>query len=151
MRACVSEESFILLAVRYAPPPKVINANILTGDQCRPRPLYIFFLLLLIRKYRDLDIGPSSSNARCKYKRLQHLEGILQKLKPNEHEPIVLDPESILACRYLRLSKSNVESLEKMLMDMGKEPQIHVHKYEPIESVFADYRPATSSTATDDA
>ena len=34
----------------------------------------------------------------------------------------------ILQCSYLRLSKSNIETLEKMCREQGVDPGIHVHK-----------------------
>ncbi|KAL4234644.1 hypothetical protein ACF0H5_006285 [Mactra antiquata] len=71
-----------------------------------------------------LDLGSN----RAQKKRIQHLEDVLKRLNPNydEHKT-VLDPAQILQCRYLRLSKSNVESLENMLKEQGKDVGIHVH------------------------
>ena len=33
----------------------------------------------------------------------------------------------VLQCAYLRLSKSNVESLESMIRNKGSDPGIHIH------------------------
>lgn len=71
-----------------------------------------------------LDLGSN----RAQKKRIEHLEQVLKQLDPNyKWTSVELDPRDVLACSYLRLSKSNVEALENLIRKKGQDPGIHIH------------------------
>ncbi|KAH3778778.1 uncharacterized protein LOC127845544 [Dreissena polymorpha] len=63
---------------------------------------------------------------RAQKKRIQHLEQALNRLNHDWEAPEI-DPEKVLQCSYLRLSKSNVQTLEEMIRQRGNDPGIHIH------------------------
>ncbi len=77
-----------------------------------------------------MDAGNESSIMRQQKKRMVQLEQLLSSLKigqKKEIPPVELDPMEVLNCSYLRLSKSNIESLERMVRESGRDPGIHAH------------------------
>ncbi|XP_067650986.1 uncharacterized protein [Haliotis asinina] len=86
--------------------------------------------LYTTKKCRQLDAGTESSTIRQQKKRMIQLEQLLSSLKighKKEIPKVELDPMEVLNCSYLRLSKSNIESLERMVRESGRDPGIHAH------------------------
>ncbi|XP_048253229.1 uncharacterized protein LOC124119150 [Haliotis rufescens] len=82
------------------------------------------------KKCRQLDGSHDSSIMRQQKKRMLQLEQLLSSLKigqKKEAPPVKFDPMEVLNCTYLRLSRSNVESLERMVRESGRDPGIHAH------------------------
>ncbi|XP_045194211.2 uncharacterized protein LOC123549838 [Mercenaria mercenaria] len=75
------------------------------------------------KEYSCLD----GATKRAQKKRIEHLEQVLKKLNPTYDTSVDIDPLKVLQCSYLRLSKSNVETLEKMSREQGKDSGIHIH------------------------
>ncbi|ESO85071.1 hypothetical protein LOTGIDRAFT_235933 [Lottia gigantea] len=78
-------------------------------------------------KQRKKEVGASNYASRHNRRRLQHLEQLLEELRPRVKAEIPFDPVSILECRYLRLSKANVENLENMIREKGMDPVDFIH------------------------
>ncbi|XP_060587250.1 uncharacterized protein LOC132742791 isoform X2 [Ruditapes philippinarum] len=74
-------------------------------------------------EYGCLDVAQK----RAQKKRIEHLEQVLRKLNPTYDTSVDIDPMKVLQCSYLRLSKSNIETLENMLKQQGKDVGIHSH------------------------
>ncbi|XP_062607435.1 uncharacterized protein LOC134269245 [Saccostrea cucullata] len=86
-------------------------------------------LLKEVRIYRDRKTSEEEhgyhAQSRMQRKRLEHIEGILEKL--SRHSATKFDPKEMLSCGYLRLSKHNIEALENMIKEAGQNPGIHAH------------------------
>ncbi|KAL3871142.1 hypothetical protein ACJMK2_039159, partial [Sinanodonta woodiana] len=76
------------------------------------------------RSSKDLSIDAQYS--RAQKKRIQHLEEFLKNLGSEKREDD-FDPMKVLECRYLRLSPYNIEQLERMVRESGRDPGIHCH------------------------
>ena len=77
------------------------------------------------KKHRESDYGLHTAENRIQKRRLSFLEDILVALGRDNKGTI--NPEELLNCSYLRLSKSNVETLEQLMREKGVNPGIHAH------------------------
>lgn len=96
-----------------------------------------FFPFFFFRKTSE-DQGHCHSQSRNQRKRLEHIEAILEKL--SRHSATKFDPQEMLACGYLRLSKHNIETLESMIKDSGQDPGIHAHSDVREYDLWADIK-----------
>lgn len=81
-----------------------------------------------------MHLKPGTSAYRAQKRRLQYLEQILHTLRSGNSVPPDFNPGELLNCSYLRLTHSNVETLENAMREAGKDPGIHAHsKIENIE------------------
>ena len=99
--------------------------------------LIISFQFFFFRKTSE-DQGHCHSQSRNQRKRLEHIEAILEKL--SRHSATKFDPQEMLACGYLRLSKHNIETLENMIKDSGHDPGIHAHSDVREYDLWADIK-----------
>lgn len=74
-----------------------------------------------------MHLKPGTSAERAQKRRLQYLDQILHNLRSGKTAPATFDPEDILKCSYLRLTPSNVQTLESAMREAGKEPGVHAH------------------------
>ncbi|XP_052817989.1 PH domain-containing protein DDB_G0275795-like [Mya arenaria] len=100
--------------------------------------------------HHRLDVGSN----RAQKKRIEHLEQVLRRLN-HSTEQADIEPEKILQCSYLRLSKANVETLESMIREKGIDPGIHIHSdvtdidiWDGIQDERTDLRKAAEEEAT---
>lgn len=80
-------------------------------------------MVILSRRNKDQHLGKTAE--RQQRRRLEYLMQLLEELHGKQKPEFT--PSEILNCGYLRLSKSNVETLEDMIRESGKDPGIHVH------------------------
>ncbi|XP_061197289.1 uncharacterized protein LOC133205480 [Saccostrea echinata] len=99
-------------------------------------------LLKEVRIYRDRKTSEEEhgyhSQSRMQRKRLEHIEGILEKL--SRHSATKFDPKEMLSCGYLRLSKHNIAALEDMVREAGQNPGIHAHSDVTDYDIWADIK-----------
>ncbi|KAL8581128.1 hypothetical protein ACOMHN_033576 [Nucella lapillus] len=84
---------------------------------------------------------------RAQEKLMKRLNELLELVKPRGTD-LIISPEELLRCSYLRLSKDNVERLEEMMRERGIEPGIHCHSDIQGYLDTADLNEDTSGTKT---